>query len=182
MNLDEITRKRRRLGPLLGPDLRNLRDASGQYVYRGAAWKARRERLLERAGHKCENCGKPNHETVETVTGCGFMVWRAAPSILPHARPSKWRDPSGRVICFPRIFKIGAQRPWPGRMLLGEEWPPPRREIRVVLQMAHLTRNPLRTKDAKLAMLCQWCHLNYDKMHHNYYPRPPHPRPPAEPR
>ena len=48
----------------LRPDLRNLRDANGDYVYRGATWKARRERLLERCGHACERCRVPHGRTV----------------------------------------------------------------------------------------------------------------------
>ena len=38
--------------------------------------------------------------------------------------------------------------------------------MRIVLTMAHLTHDPLRNDDEDLAMLCQWCHLNYDRNQH----------------
>jgi hypothetical protein len=130
----------------LRPDLRNLRDENGDYVYRGPAWKARRERLLERCGNKCERCRKPNHETVETITG---LKW-------PDGRPGMlWRHTTG---WFNAMGVLDPAR-------LREKLRKPH-TIRVVLTMAHLTHDPLENDDADLAMLCQWCHLNYDRLHH----------------
>ena len=116
----------------LSPDFRNLKDANGDFVYRGPAWKARRERLLERCGHKCERCRVPNLTTVQRGKGGSWAVgefwfsWDGTPRHL-------WE----RV-----------------------------RMVRIILTMAHLTHDPLRNDDADLAMFCQWCHLNYDKMQH----------------
>ncbi len=136
----------------LRPDLRNLRDENGELVYRGPAWKARRERLLERCGNKCERCRKPNHETVETVTGQGRMIWRPFLPFAASGCRAYWRDGSGRSIT--RLAKP--------RLVFGTG----ERAIRVVLTMAHLDHNPLNNADSNLAMLCQWCHLNYDRLHH----------------
>ena len=120
----------------LRPDLRNLRDQNGDLVYRGPAWKARRERLLKRAENRCEQCRVPNHAA----------VWRNG---------GWWRDEGwyGRT----EHGEIGCAR---GSFLVT------RFVHKIVLTMAHLTHNPLENDDADLAMLCQWCHLNYDKLHH----------------
>lgn len=45
------------------------------------------------------------------------------------------------------------------------KWPR-KRTVGIVLTMAHLTHDPLRNDDADLSMLCQWCHLNYDRQQH----------------
>jgi hypothetical protein len=116
----------------LSPELRHLRDADGELVYRGAAWQARRERLLARAGNKCERCRVPNGKVVE----------RAHRDSWKHGE--HWYSPDG----FP-------PRAW--RKV---------RTLRIVLTMAHLTHDPLRNDDEDLAMLCQWCHLNYDRHQH----------------
>jgi hypothetical protein len=116
----------------LSPDFRNLKDANGDFVYRGPAWKARRARLLDRCGHKCERCRVPHLTTVQRGKGGSWAVgefwfsWDGTPRHM-------WE----RV-----------------------------RTVRIILTMAHLTHDPLRNDDADLAMLCQWCHLNYDKMQH----------------
>jgi hypothetical protein len=132
----------------LRPDLRNLRDANGDLVYRGPAWKARRERLLERAGNNWDRCKKPNHEWV-WVWGnkAGDQYWTLLAGIQ-----QRWHYCS--------------QGGWIGNFALyGAQWREARR-IRVVLTMAHLAHDPLRNDDEDLAMLCQWCHLNWDKVHH----------------
>jgi hypothetical protein len=126
--------------------LRNLRDENGDYVYRGPVWAARRARLLERAGHKCERCRKPNGERVETITD---LSWPYGTAMLWRPVDGGWRNHCG-AIDRPRLTEK-RRRP---------------RLIRVVLTMAHLTHDPLRNDDADLAMLCQWCHLNFDKVHH----------------
>jgi len=138
----------------LRPDLRNLRDANGDLVYRGRAWKARRERLLERCGNKCERCRKPNQKWVWVCTSrhgdCGQY----------------WTE----FLCAQRWFYClfaGGGNFWlsPYQIMEGKNTGALRR-IWVILTMAHLTHDPLDNDDADLAMLCQWCHLNYDKVHH----------------
>ncbi len=116
----------------LRPDLRNLSDANGDLIYRGPVYQARRERLLERADHKCERCRAPNRR------------------VVVRAHLDSWKD--------------------------GDHWYspdglPPRawvniRRVRIVLNMAHLTHDPLRNEDDELAMLCQLCHFRHDKQQH----------------
>ena len=71
---------RRVLNMPIRPDLRPF--------YRGPAWRAARERIRTRAKDRCEQCGKPNGETVETITGAGAMFWRSV--------GGPWRDQAGR--------------------------------------------------------------------------------------
>jgi len=42
----------------------------------------------------------------------------------------------------------------------------PERVIRVVCTMAHLDHDPANNAEENTRFLCQWCHLNYDKLHH----------------
>jgi 5-methylcytosine-specific restriction endonuclease McrA len=53
-----------------------------------------------------------------------------------------------------------------GITLRGKQWARAR-QIRVVLTMAHLNHISGDDKDENLKMLCQWCHLNYDRLHHH---------------
>lgn len=60
-----------------------------RHFYRTRQWEEARERVRVRAGDRCEWCGKPNHERVESVVGkvlvrghiLRFMFWR-----LPDAK------------------------------------------------------------------------------------------------
>jgi hypothetical protein len=40
------------------------------------------------------------------------------------------------------------------------------RDVRIVLTIAHLNHTPGDDRDENLMVLCSWCHLNYDKLHH----------------
>jgi len=117
-------------------------------LYKTPEYKAARERIVERAGNCCEQCGKPNGAHVETLTALrGRMYWRGS---------GPWRDQDGKRVM------IGSKRWWDdlaGRVL-GV------RLIRVVLTLAHLDHNPKHNTDGNLKLLCQFCHLNYDKLHH----------------
>ncbi len=41
-----------------------------------------------------------------------------------------------------------------------------RRQVLIVLTVAHLNHVAGDDRDENLLALCQWCHLNYDKLHH----------------
>ncbi|MGH9665551.1 MAG: hypothetical protein ACRD9L_14090 [Bryobacteraceae bacterium] len=41
------------------------------------------------------------------------------------------------------------------------------RLTRIVLTIAHLNHTPGDDREENLKALCQWCHLNYDKLHHH---------------
>ncbi len=120
------------------PDLRH---------HYGPQWlKEIRPSILARANYRCEQCGKRNRTVVETVT-CPFheleprMYWREL------KRFNHWHNFEGQIVNV--IFE--AQRI---------------REVLVVLTIAHLDHDPSNTDDKNLKALCQWCHLNYDRLHH----------------
>lgn len=113
-----------------------------RHFYSVPAWRATRERILVRAEDHCEQCGKPNGETVMTVSGgyC-FMAW------TPINGDAHWRDCHGEIIA-----------------RISTSFEP--RFVRVVLTIAHLNHVSGDDRDENLKALCQWCHLNYDKLHH----------------
>ncbi len=129
--------------------------------YRTAGWKAIRALILERARleaprrfelpadvPRCEQCGKPDRQAVETVTGLvlpdgrPWMLWRSA--------GSTWRD------CYGRAYKRARVTSW--RKLV--------RVVNIVLTVAHLNHTSGDDRSENLMAFCQWCHLNYDQLHH----------------
>jgi hypothetical protein len=83
-----------------------------RHLYRGQEWKRTRARVLRRAGHRCEFCGRPDRKLI-LVTLDGEWWDEGA---------SCWRDSHGQA-CQPQIKGLG-------------------RRIRVVLQCAHLNHRP----------------------------------------
>jgi hypothetical protein len=118
-----------------------------RHFYRTPEYKAARERVVKRAGNRCEQCGKPNHRRVWVYSSkaCG-QYWTAV-----KGDGQKW------TYCF--TGESG------GFKLFGRQWEQVRR-IRVVLTVAHLNHTPGDDRDENLKLLCCWCHLNYDKLHH----------------
>jgi 5-methylcytosine-specific restriction endonuclease McrA len=101
-----------------------------------SGWPAIRRRILERAGHCCEQCGVPNGEVAARNGG-----WWAIPG-LAYAM-----DANGQPACPVAVFLAN-------------------RYVRIVLTIAHLNHNPADNRDENLKALCQWCHLNWDRLHH----------------
>jgi hypothetical protein len=113
---------------------------------------ASRRRALERAGGRfdengqyvgfarCVQCAAPDREQVLRVGGAwGYDAqhWFSNKATpLAHNPPYRFN----------------------GRYQL--------RQPRIVLTVAHLDHNPRHNQDENRAALCQWCHLNYDKLHH----------------
>jgi hypothetical protein len=109
----------------------------------GVTWrKVTRPRILARAGNKCEQCRVPNNTD----------VWRANGGCWLEIRAS-WND---GVIRIWRNSHGGPITPPAG----------PRRDVRIVLTVAHLNHTSGDDRDDNLKALCQWCHLNYDAPHH----------------
>ena len=107
-----------------------------RHFYRTPGWKAARQRVLERAGDKCEQCRVPNHASI-------------------------WRGPNGMW----RLKDTGAA--WHrnnGNITTFE--PEVDRSVNIVLTVAHLNHVAGDDRDENLKALCQWCHLNYDALHH----------------
>jgi hypothetical protein len=117
-----------------------------RHFYRGAGWAATRLRILTRAANRCEQCHKRNGSDVQVYsTGAFGQVWSAA-----RIRRTKWISClTGKPISL-RIFAADRIR-----------------TIRVVLTIAHLNHTPGDDRDENLKAMCQWCHLNYDQLHHH---------------
>lgn len=114
----------------------------------GPTWrKETRPAILLRAGYRCEHCGKPDREQIETITGAqaiaigARMLWRHAPSI-------SWIDHHGRLASPDYNPHITA------------------RTITVVLTVAHLNHVAGDDRPENLRALCQWCHLALDRSQH----------------
>jgi len=114
----------------------------------GRVWQTvTRPRILKRAGHKCEHCGKPNHRRVYVWSSSpGSQYWTLT-KIRQVWRYCEFNGAAGNFVLF------------------GRQWRTARR-IRVVLTIAHLNHTPGDDRDENLKAFCQWCHLNYDKEHH----------------
>lgn len=106
----------------------------------GREWRTvTRPRILERAGGRCEQCGKPDRQWVVTSRG---GCWSA---IRDGQWPRDWRTATGGSISSVE----GAIH-----------------ATCVILTVAHLNHVPGDDRDENLKALCQWCHLNYDQLHH----------------
>lgn len=62
----------------------------------------------------------------------------------------------------------GAWRTARGSLLGREPRWSERRDVTIVLTLAHLNHTPGDDRESNLKALCQWCHLNYDKLHHKH--------------
>ncbi len=138
------------------PDLR-------QFYTPAAGWPAVRSRTLERAGGKfdergkylggakCEQCGKPDRESVETVTrpygDSTAMFWRVA--------GTDWQGIIGGRKMFVATSHFSAPY-FAGRT----------RIVAVVLTCAHLDHNSANNAPDNVFAWCQWCHLHHDAPQH----------------
>lgn len=141
------------------PIRRDLR----QFYTAAAGWPATRRRILKRAGGrfdakgrylggaKCEQCGKPHREKIWVYSSLATdgQCWSA--SMVAQ----KW------TCC-----RFGAGKLYENFRLEGGEFTSKARRIRVILTVAHLNHTPGDDRDENLKALCQWCHFNYDKLHH----------------
>lgn len=102
-------------------------------------WKERRARILERAGHRCEDCKLVNHSIITKAD-------RRNPS------PAEWDMYNGMLRN--DYSKAQAMR----RM----------RFTQIILTIAHLDhdKDNWDVPDDRLRALCQRCHLKYDLPRH----------------
>lgn len=103
-------------------------------------WKERRERILERAEHKCEVCGVPNYA----------VGWRDYEGKF-H---SVYEDYSGKNLKGEPTYNDARE--------IQKEYD--ETVIVIVLTIAHLDHDEENwdVKDDRLRALCQQCHLRYD--------------------
>ena len=94
---------------------------------------------FERAGGRCQGCGRPHGLQVRCLPDGRWLdphsgLWRGR-----HGRPARWPD----------------LQDWAAVRL-----------TRVVLAAAHLDHDPTNNRAANLRGLCQRCHLQHDRPHH----------------
>jgi hypothetical protein len=124
-----------------------------RHLYRSPAWRAKRQRILERAGGKfdglgaylggarCERCGAPDRETIAVNRDSeGNRYWRR---VATHCL---WHDQNAQR--FPGIMTTGGY-------------------VTVQLGVAHLDHgSDPNAPDEELGALCRYCHLRHDKPQH----------------
>ncbi len=106
--------------------------------YRGPAWRAVRQRILDRAKDCCEACKVPNKLGIARI----------------DKYPGWWFTLDGEA-----HDHTGALR----FIFRGSEFDSPDRLVVIRLTIAHLNRTPGDDREDNLKALCQWCHLNYDR-------------------
>ncbi len=110
-----------------------------RHLFQGPEWAAIRARILERAGNRCEQCGKPNYVKLQVMRG-GYWF---------DAATNAWRDCTGEsnAFCWPDL------RPHRHRTIY---------TVRCVLTVAHLNHDPRDNHDENLRALCQHCRLKFE--------------------
>lgn len=102
-------------------------------------WQEIRARILERAKHKCERCGRTNGLYVFRFGGGNWLKPETGEAF------SECGEPLGRI----------RMSDWPAGKI-----------TKTVLTIAHLDHDPTNNSDDNLRALCQWHHLTYDAAHH----------------
>lgn len=108
-------------------------------------WNAIRNRIVQRAGNRCEFCGVQNG-ALGSRNGHGKFL-PAEPKGEKMLR-LEWPEPGERWWCGDGDFRLF------------------QRVIRIVLTVAHLDHTPENCDESNLKALCQRCHLKYDHEHH----------------
>lgn len=104
---------------------------------RSAEWLAIRERILERAGDRCEQCYAPNNKLIYRVGDLYMLEDGSLHGAIDGAFAGV-----GRVTDMPK-----------GRY------------VQVVLTIAHLDQDETNNADDNLRALCQRCHNRHDHAH-----------------
>ena len=105
-----------------------------------AHWRELSRRVrFERAGGRCQGCGRPHLVQLRCLPdGRWFDDAKAT-----------WRDRRGRSARWPDLVEAARFR-----------------TTRVVLAAAHLDSNPANNRLGNLRALCQRCHMLHDRPHH----------------
>ena len=124
-----------------------------------ADWQKRRERILERAGHKCERCGVPNHAVGYWSEGewwpnGGNLVCDDAGRGINYDTGKQLTYAEAKEFCDHYNDHGTGKRQTDA---YGNRW------IAIVLTIAHLVPDgPLDCPDSDLQALCQKCHNALD--------------------
>lgn len=108
-------------------------------------WKAIRERILARAGHRCECRGE-----------CGLVHEGERCGVAHQDRVRRLRDTISNVV-------VALSHSACSLCLGGDD---ECRPTLVVLTTAHLDHDPTNNDEANLRSFCQLCHLRYDRHEH----------------
>jgi hypothetical protein len=111
-----------------------------------ADWQQIRERIMVRAGNKCEKCSVANY-ALGGRTRDGR--WHRALPLGEHGLHLAWPTPGAYSWC-----TYGEHR-----HLL--------RIVKIVCTTAHIDHVPEHCDDSNLLFLCQRCHLLHDQQHHS---------------
>lgn len=101
-----------------------------------------RPSILERAGHKCEQCGVPNYKVILRGVYDGQPVYQDDVFTIYDAETSE-------VITTDYA-----------------NWIDGKKFIKVILTIAHICHDSMCTNPLHLLALCQRCHLRLDMGHH----------------
>lgn len=124
-----------------------------RHLYRGPQYRAFVNALLDRSGNACEQCHAPNRARVWRVNLKAFAGWWWSDSGAAHA-------PWGAVQPHLEFYAFIEAYP-------NANW----RGVKIVLTAAHLNRVAGDDRLENGKMLCQWCHLNYDRPVHLVHSR-----------
>jgi 5-methylcytosine-specific restriction endonuclease McrA len=115
-----------------------------------ADWPQIRERILARAGHRCEHCGVPNYAVITRRGDAWTPLCGSGPA-----------DAAGRGRSWPNAdLPLTYQEACDWRDASNDD---NERYIVVVLTIAHIhDKAPEACDDANLAALCQRCHNRLD--------------------
>lgn len=103
-------------------------------------WRELSRRVrFERAGGRCQRCGRPHLVKLRCLPDGRWFDEEAR----------TWRDRHGRPACWPDLVETTRLR-----------------HTRVVLAAAHLDSDPTNNRLANLKSLCQRCHMLHDWPHH----------------
>ena len=94
---------------------------------------------FERAGGKCQRCGRPHLVLLRCLPDGRWFDEKAA----------TWRDRRGRPARWPDLMEVTRLR-----------------MTRIVLAAAHLDSDPTNNRMKNLRALCQRCHILHDRPHH----------------
>lgn len=103
-------------------------------------WPVIRARILERAGHCCEQCRAPNGMTILRGLGSDRGTYERPDGVVCDAE-------NGGLLCMRPYGFTGYA-------------------VKIVLTVAHLDHVPEHCDDGNLKALCQMHHLRYDARHH----------------
>jgi hypothetical protein len=142
-----------------------------RHLYKTPEYKAARDRVRLRAGGtfdrgryiggaRCEQCGVIDRKTA--LRACGWWT-PASLEATVHKMGGRFLDghaTSGGCIQLPWTNPAGA-----GPQMMGIP-PVSCRWVGIVLTCAHLNHTAGDDRDENLKLLCQWCHLSNDSLHH----------------